>query len=118
MTPASRDRNGRPEAVRRRKAAMLGFATAAAALAVATRGMADPLTLHSAAERALAQYPSVQAAAARRDQAQKAIGVAKADWFPSLALSGTATRYEEPMLVYPIHGFTPSLVPPFARTLY
>ena len=117
MTPARRDRNGRSGAVRRRTAAMLGFATAAV-LAVTDRGMAEPLTLHAAAERALAQYPSVQAAAARRDQAQKAIGVAKADWFPSLALSGTATRYEEPMLVYPIHGFTPSLVPPFARTLY
>ena len=119
MTPARRNRHGRSAAGRRwLRGAVLGFVTAVAALAAAARGAGEPLTLHAAAERVLAQYPSVQAAAARNDGAQKSIGVAKAEWFPSLALSATATRYEEPMLVYPIHGFTPSLVPPFARTLY
>jgi len=43
-------------------------------------------------------------------------GAAAARW-PTLALSTSATRYQEPMPVTPIHGFTPGLTPAFDRDL-
>jgi outer membrane protein len=33
-------------------------------------------------------------------------------------LSGSATRYEQPYALFPIHGFNPSSIPPFNETIY
>lgn len=104
-----------------------------AALAVPAAAQEDgPLTLLDAARRALDTHPSVSAAEAAVDAAGAARSGARAAWWPSLALDASATRFEEPMPVYPIHGFTldpaaagkPALdptdfgLPPFERTLY
>ena len=63
-----------------------------------------PLTLAEAAQRALAQHPAVGAAAALRDEARAAAGEAGASRYPTVRLTGSATRYEEPMVVAPLHG--------------
>jgi outer membrane protein TolC len=49
--------------------------------------------------------------------ARRELGEAKAGWFPTLNASGTATRYEEPMIVTPIHAFRPTDLPQFDDTL-
>ena len=98
-----------------RRGLVLGGLGAALLGTLATGGGAATLTLEAAARRALARYPAVQAAAARAAQVEAEVGIAKAAWLPRLGLSGVATRYEETMLVYPIHGFAPNLIPPFSN---
>ncbi|MEW6681350.1 MAG: TolC family protein [Nitrospirota bacterium] len=76
------------------------------------------LTLARAVERALETFPSVRAARAGLDEAHASVGEASAARLPSLQLNATATRFEEPMLVSPIHSFTPAGIPSFDHTLY
>jgi outer membrane protein TolC len=76
-----------------------------------------PLSLHDAVERALASHPSVGAARARRDESRAALREARAPRFPSLRLAGSLTQYQKPMVVTPIHGFTPGQQPRFDETL-
>jgi outer membrane protein len=86
----------------------------------AAAGSADTtwLPLATAVERALAQYPSVGVARAVGDQARASVGEAVAAWLPTLSLAASATRYQEPMAVSPIHGFPPAEpLPTFDRTL-
>jgi len=75
------------------------------------------LTLFEAVDRALAQHPSVLGAKASVEAAHASVGEAKAAWWPSLDLTASATRYNEPMIVAPIHGFAPQELPDFDRTL-
>jgi outer membrane protein len=76
------------------------------------------LTLGRAVTRALAQYPSVAAARAVRDRALADAGDVGSQRLPRLALDASFTRFQEPMLVLPLHGFSPQMAPPlFDRTL-
>lgn len=75
------------------------------------------LTLPEAVDAALATHPSIAARQALQAEAWAAVGEARADWFPSLRVSGSLTQYEEPMAVFPIHGFNPQSLPPFDETL-
>lgn len=75
------------------------------------------VTVRDAAERALASFPSVAAARARQESARLELGEERARLLPSLWLTGSATRYEEPMLVTPIHTFQPTELPKFDETL-
>lgn len=75
------------------------------------------LTLADAVVRALATSPTLEAARQSRAGAQGAVREARAQWFPQVGVEGTAFRYEEPMVVAPIHGFTPGLLPQFDETL-
>lgn len=77
-----------------------------------------PLTLADAIELARAHYPTIAVSAANRSAAAAAVDEAEAANLPALALEGSATRYQEPMIVHPIHAFTPDLTPPFDRTLF
>jgi len=79
---------------------------------------AATLSIFDAVDSALQHYPSVKAAEARHDEARAAVGEAQSRWFPSLTLTGTATRYEKPSVVAPIHGFAIGELPEFDRTLY
>ena len=78
----------------------------------------ERLTLAAAVERALAQFPSVEAARARQRQAEAALGEARAGRGPRGRLTASATQFEEPMVVTPIHGFGPGLFPEFDKTLF
>lgn len=88
----------------------------AAAAAPASPGDST-LSLPDAVERALETFPSVSAARSRRDEATAASREAKAAFFPSLSIQSDATRFEEPMLVTPIHTFELTTLPPFNRTV-
>jgi outer membrane protein len=87
-----------------------------ALVAAPVRGQ-EPLTLPAAVERALAQFPSVAAARARQQQAQEALGEARAGRGPRGHLTASATQFEKPMVVTPIHGFGPGQFPDFDDTL-
>lgn len=76
-----------------------------------------PLTLMEAIRLAVADYPTVAASAMKVTEANAIVGEATARRYPEVALTGSVVRYEEPMLVTPIHGFTPALIPPFDETL-
>ncbi len=78
----------------------------------------SPLTLHAAAALALQEFPAIRVAVAENERADAAIAAATAAWYPTVTLAANATRHEEPMLVTPIHGFTPGLVPPFSRSTF
>src|SRR5690606_24984745 len=70
-----------------------------------------------AAALALQHHPSIVAANARADAADAATGIARAAWLPSLRTEASAIRFQEPMIVAPLHRFDPQNVPPFDRTL-
>jgi len=85
-------------------------------------GLAGPqdttrLTLAVAVDRALASYPTVAAARARADGAAADVDAAKAAWLPRLTLDGSLNRFQEPMVVAPLHGFDPANPPLFDQTL-
>lgn len=79
---------------------------------------AAAFSLGDAVRAALASYPSTAAAEAQVRAARAQVGQASASWFPTLTLGFSATRFQEPMAVTPIHGFTPGEFPSFDRTLF
>lgn len=76
------------------------------------------LTPVRAAELALASHPSVAAARAERQAGEAEHEESRALFRPLIQLSATATQYEEPAPVSPIHGFRPDLFPAFDETLF
>lgn len=64
-----------------------------------------PLTLEAAARRALDVHPGVRSAAAAVAGADAAVGEARSRWFPQLTTQASLIRFQEPMVVTPIHGF-------------
>lgn len=88
-----------------------------AALCIAHGCPAHALTLRDAVGGALENHPSVAAAEAERAQARAAAGIASAAWLPTLSVAGSLTRYEEPMLVFPIHRLDFLHLPTFDETL-
>ena len=74
----------------------------------------DPVT---AVQLALARHPSLEAAGAALNGAVAALEEAASARLPSLSLDASLTRYQEPMVVAPLHGFDPMRPPTFDRTL-
>ena len=77
----------------------------------------DSLTLIEAVRRALDERPALHAAAAARDAAVADRAGAASEWWPRLSLDAGVTRFEEPMLVSPLHAFDLQTIPDFNRTL-
>ncbi len=75
------------------------------------------LTLAQAIERALATHPSVGSARAAREGAAADLGRARSARLPTLTVDGSLNRFEEPMVVAPLHGFDPANPPLFDKTL-
>ena len=78
------------------------------------------LTLTDAVNRALARYPQVAAARAAHDHAAADLGESRAALLPRLSFDGSLTRFDQPMLVLPLHGFPTgpgATLPLFDRTL-
>ena len=67
-----------------------------------------PLTLDSAIAGALATHPALAGARAAVDRAEAGRVDARAGWLPSLSLDASLMRYQEPMVVAPLHGFNPT----------
>ncbi len=79
---------------------------------------AAPLSLGEVVASALATHPSLAGAEASLDAAEAAAGQAKSAWLPTVAAAAVVTRYQEPMVVAPLHGFDPRNPPTFDETLY
>lgn len=62
------------------------------------------LTLSDAVARALDAHPSMAAARANADAANADIGQAKAAWLPAVSLDGSMSKFQKPMVVYPLHA--------------
>lgn len=75
------------------------------------------LTVAEAVDRALATHPSVAAARAQRDVAAAEVGQARATLLPALSLDGAINRFEQPMVVYPLHSLDLRNPPLFDRAL-
>jgi outer membrane protein TolC len=78
---------------------------------------ADTLTLVEAVRLSLAVDPTVASAEARRAASTADVRVAEARRFPTLSSSAQAVRFEEPMVVAPIHAFDLANAPEFDRLL-
>lgn len=76
-----------------------------------------PLTLARAAELALARHPVLQSARAARDGARAGVRLASAPLWPQVRAEASALRFQEPMVVAPLHGLNPQEPPLFDRTL-
>jgi outer membrane protein len=74
-------------------------------------------TLSRAVAAALAHAPTLEVARAQAAAAQAGLREAEAERAPTASLAASAFRHQEPMVVTPIHGFAPGLVPEFDRTL-
>ncbi|HSM59582.1 MAG TPA: hypothetical protein VK849_02240, partial [Longimicrobiales bacterium] len=81
-------------------------ATLLAALAIAGGpAAAQTLTLRAAADSALASHPTVLASGARVSSASSDADAVRSAYLPSVTGSAGLTRFEEPMVVAPLHGF-------------
>ena len=84
---------------------------------VATPAAGAPLPLAEAVRLAVGSHPAARSATARATAAAAGVELARAALRPTADLTATATRYQEPMVVTPIHGFTPGDLPTFDKTL-
>jgi outer membrane protein TolC len=77
----------------------------------------EPLTLRGAAAAALVRHPSMHVAEAGIAQAAAAVRQSGAALQPAVTVDAQMTRFQEPMVVAPLHGFDPASPPLFHRTL-
>src|SRR5690606_2850125 len=77
----------------------------------------SPQELLDVVRAALAAHPSLVAAVARADAAEALAREASAQRLPHLSADWAATRFAEPMIVAPLHGFDPQRPPRFERVL-
>lgn len=97
--------------------ALILSATAAGQQVADPPRRAGPVTLAEAIRRASETHPSIRASEAGTEAARARLEGAQSEWWPDLSLVGSATQYQKPMVVHPIHGFTPGDTPPFDETL-
>jgi outer membrane protein TolC len=93
----------------------------AAAQGADTAEEGDTLTvleLAEVVESALRTHPRLEAAGAGVTAAAAEAGEARAERLPTLGVTARGIRYEEPMVVAPLHGFDPRMPPEFDETLY
>jgi len=82
-------------------------------------GAQEPvLHLGDAVKRALTTHPAIAASEAATGSARAAVRQARASWFPNASLEATATRFGDPMVVAPLHGFDLLSPPTFDRALW
>lgn len=102
----------------RRSPSRATMLVAASAILMTPRGVAaQALTLRDAARLALRSHPAPMAADARTTAAAADESAVHAAYLPSVSGTAGLTRFEEPMVVAPLHGFDPSQPPDFDRTL-
>jgi len=75
------------------------------------------LSLSEAVSMALRHHPAVSQAQAQRDGALAGVRQARGSRLPFATTEGSLTRFQEPMVVAPLHGFDPLQPPSFDRNL-
>jgi outer membrane protein TolC len=88
-----------------------------ALLVPAAVGAQARLTLEDAVDAALLSHPASELGRAAVAGAAAATREAVASQIPSLAADASLNRFQEPMVVAPLHGFDPQHPPVFDRTL-
>ncbi|MFQ5549687.1 MAG: TolC family protein [Gemmatimonadales bacterium] len=81
------------------------------------RGQYVQLDLGTATRLAVANHPSIAAAEALLAEARGSVRAARAPLFPTFRMSGQVTRFQEPMIVAPLHSFQFTNPPTFNSTL-
>jgi outer membrane protein TolC len=77
----------------------------------------EVITLPVAVRAALQRHPSVVQAAAAVDRARAGVRETGASLLPAAHVDASLMRFQEPMVVAPLHGFDPQRPPVFDRTL-
>jgi outer membrane protein len=77
----------------------------------------ETLVVTDVAHLAVSTHPAVEAARWRVEAAGSAAGEARAPWWPTVSAVAVFDRYQEPMVVAPLHGFDPLQPPVFERAL-
>jgi outer membrane protein len=93
------------------------FAVAVAVLGAGSAGAQTSLTVQEAVGAALQRHPLVAQAEAAVERAAAGVREAGASLLPAAHLEGSLMRFQEPMVVAPLHGFDPQRPPVFDRTL-
>ena len=75
------------------------------------------LSLWDAVDQAIVSHPSVRVSNSQLEAARHRQSRAASDWIPSIQLEASATRFQEDMIVRPLHAFDPSNPPDFNATL-
>lgn len=88
-----------------------------ALLLITVFAQVQPLTVQEAVALSLARHPAVALAEARAERGAHVTREAQAARLPQLSLESSVTRFQEPMVVAPLHGFDPTNPPVFDRTL-
>ena len=86
-------------------------------LVVALLAQTQTITVHEAVSVAVAKHPANVLADAHRARGAHLVSEAKASRMPQLSFESSLTRFEEPMVVAPLHGLDPRNPPIFDRTL-
>lgn len=81
------------------------------------RAQEPPLTLTDVLELALEAHPAVGRARAAEEAAVAQVKQSQSTRLPSLSGQASLARYQEPMVVAPLHGFDPMHPPAFDRNL-
>lgn len=95
-------------------------ALALASASVAARpgaAAAQAITLADVVASALETHPTLTAAEARAAGADHVAAAERATRLPTAAVEGSLTRFQEPMIVAPLHAFDPARPPIFDQTL-
>jgi outer membrane protein len=96
---------------------MKGWWLVVAVLVPAGAVAQEPLRLDEVVRSALATHPALDAERGRAAAAGYAAGEARSSAWPSVGATALATRFQEPMVVAPLHGIDPQNPPDFDRTL-
>ncbi|MDH3223243.1 MAG: TolC family protein [Gemmatimonadota bacterium] len=98
--------------------------SATGALALLVAGLAQPhpvraqqWTANEAAAEALANHPAIQQAGAALRGAAAGADAARSSYLPQVQFGASAVRFEEPMVVAPLHAFNPMAPPTFSDGL-
>ena len=86
-------------------------------LIVTVLAQTQTLTVQEAVKTSLANHPAVAFADATAERGRYLTHELQATRLPQLSLESSVTRFQEPMVVAPLHGFNPLDPPVFDRTL-
>lgn len=101
----------------RRGRSALALGAAAMLAAPAVTAQSPPLTLTDAVAAALDRHPAIVAADRALEGARAGAREPAAARWPAVRVELSATQFQEPMVVAPLHGFDPQSPPLFDRTL-
>ncbi len=104
---------------RMRNTCRQAFALAAVLATAHSRATAQDgrMTLGDAVRLGIAYHPSIAFTQAERSAARALLGEVRALRIPTVSAEASLTRFQEPMIIAPLHGFDPNVPPAFDDAL-